>query len=60
MHYKRKAHRGRGKRNTMDNQGCRVHGNSISKQGYYSWKGAKAPIHTAKQIRNRVAFAELD
>lgn len=53
MHYKRKAHRGRHKRNTMDNQAMRFCGNSQSK----TWNGKG---HTSKTQRNRVNPQEVD
>lgn len=54
MHYKRKAHRGRGKQNTMDNQAMRFCGNSQSK----TWHGKR--YHQSKNQRNRVSAADFD
>lgn len=53
MHYKRKAHRGRGKRNTMDNNNMRFLGNSQSK----SWDKRS---HQSKTQRNRVMVGDLE
>lgn len=53
MNYKRKGHRGRNKANVMDNQACRVHGNSISKQAYY---GNPKKVHVSASVRNKVDF----
>jgi hypothetical protein len=47
--YKRKGHRGRHKRNVMDNQSCRKCGNSQSKQAYW---GNYKHAHVSKSQRN--------
>ena len=57
MHYKRKAHRGRGKVNTMDNNSGRLLGNSTGKECY---SGRKIANHVSASYRNRVAIHEID
>lgn len=57
MNYKRKGHRGRHKKNTMDNQSVRFAGNSISKQAYY---GKIKNIHTSKSQRNNINIEDMD
>jgi len=58
MNYKRKAHRGRGKKNTMDNQACRFAGNSASVQMYMG--GRKGATHQSATQRNRVSPDEVE
>ena len=58
MNYKRKGHRGRGKRNTMDNNNFRCHGNSQSKPSYYG--GRQGREHQSASQRNRVEPAEME
>jgi hypothetical protein len=57
--YKRKGHRGRGKQNVMDNQACRVQGNSLSKQAYHSTRRPNY-FHRSKSQRNQLALDALD
>lgn len=51
MHYKRKGHRGRHKKNTMDNQGQRFRGNAAS-------AGTKS--HVAPAVRNLISKDDLE
>lgn len=50
--YKRKGHRGRNKKNVMDNQAVRVAGNSAKKGAYYG--GGMKNVHRSKSQRNVV------
>ena len=52
MHYKRKGHRGRHKRNVMDNQGSRLAGNSVSKQTFFG-RARPDMVHVSKSQRNK-------
>lgn len=59
MNYKRKAHRSRFPRNTMDNQSCRFAGNAVSAQVGNTCKRPDK-CHVSKTIRNRVNKSDLD
>jgi hypothetical protein len=59
MNYKRKAHRGRSKQNTMDNNANRVSGNSESKWGYGGC-GSPLKAHKSATQRNRVSPDEVE
>jgi hypothetical protein len=48
MHYKRKGHRGRHKKNSMDNNNGRVTGN-----GVFRGTGHPKHQHIAKSVRNK-------
>lgn len=56
MNYKRKGHRGRHKKNTMDNQSSRVVGNSENKWGHGA---GPRKAHRAKNVRNRIEEDDL-